>query len=295
MLASTLCSWKKSRRQAEPTQLKNIIFKRPKKNDRLPNLEKKQENIVKCYSCYDPTLHDGHERQKFTKLFQVAPKAAIFKSLSYDFTNNNSIMNRDTSETDTDDETETNSLPEPLTSIFDSSSINLTYDELINKSTKYYKEYIQSTYEHQLENLCEITKKQKLSDKWNVHRSGRITASISKMAYSTKLEAPSRTFIQTVMQYFEPVKVAATTYGTKMENAARRAYFNLMNKHHIDFQVLETGLHIDPNNLCLGASPDGISYCKCHGIGILEIKCPYKYKQGLAKWFSDSNCPIDNK
>ena len=31
----------------------------------------------------------------------------------------------------------------------------------------------------------------------------------------------------------------------------------------------------------LGASADGIINCKCCGIGTLEVRCPYCYKDGL--------------
>ena len=33
---------------------------------------------------------------------------------------------------------------------------------------------------------------------------------------------------------------------------------------------------INPEHPHLGASPDAISYCSCHGTGCVEIKCPYK-------------------
>jgi len=31
----------------------------------------------------------------------------------------------------------------------------------------------------------------------------------------------------------------------------------------------------------VGASPDDIINCKCHGKGVLEIKCPYFFKDQL--------------
>ena len=37
----------------------------------------------------------------------------------------------------------------------------------------------------------------------------------------------------------------------------------------------------------LGASPDGIGFCQCHGQGIREIKCPYTHKAGCDGFESD--------
>ena len=45
--------------------------------------------------------------------------------------------------------------------------------------------------------------------------------------------------------------------------------------------VYSTGLHINAKYPHLGGSPDGIIVCDCHGKGLLEIKCPHKYHNGL--------------
>ena len=43
------------------------------------------------------------------------------------------------------------------------------------------------------------------------------------------------------------------------------------------------------------ASPDGLVSCSCHGNGILEIKCPYKYKYCFDGWEEDNDFPLDDK
>ena len=53
---------------------------------------------------------------------------------------------------------------------------------------------------------------------------------------------------------------------------------NQKRKKHIDFQVRESGLVINPLWPSFGASPDGIISCKCCGRGTLEIKCPYSHR-----------------
>lgn len=49
----------------------------------------------------------------------------------------------------------------------------------------------------------------------------------------------------------------------------------LMKERHSDFSVKESGLWIHPDHPHIGASPDAISSCSCHGSGCVEIKCPF--------------------
>ena len=40
-------------------------------------------------------------------------------------------------------------------------------------------------------------------------------------------------------------------------------------------------------------SPDGIIVGDCHETGLLEIKCPHKYRSGLEDWQDDKDFPLD--
>ena len=54
---SKLCQWKKSRQRAEPAPLGEISFKRPKKDEVVPNVSStgyKVENLI-GFSSLDPT------------------------------------------------------------------------------------------------------------------------------------------------------------------------------------------------------------------------------------------------
>ena len=62
------------------------------------------------------------------------------------------------------------------------------------------------------------------------------------------------------------------------EAQARACYAEEMNKTHEDFSVSECGLFVYPQKPFLGASPDGIVYCKCCGSGVCKIKCPYRFR-----------------
>ena len=63
-------------------------------------------------------------------------------------------------------------------------------------------------------------------------------------------------------------------------------------KMHDSFEVKESGLVIDADIPGLGATPDGIVLCNCHGKGVMEIKFPYKCKDGLEGWQNDRDFPV---
>ena len=71
---------------------------------------------------------------------------------------------------------------------------------------------------------------------------------------------------------------AATRWGCEHEGGARKAYQIEINRFHESLTISDSGLNIDPRWPYLGASPDGIVDCKCFGMGVCEIKCPYAYK-----------------
>ena len=47
--------------------------------------------------------------------------------------------------------------------------------------------------------------------------------------------------------------------------------------------MTDSGLVINCQWPYMGASPDGIIKCKCHGKGVLEIKCPFCHKVASIK------------
>ncbi|XP_057298733.1 uncharacterized protein LOC130629513 [Hydractinia symbiolongicarpus] len=103
-----------------------------------------------------------------------------------------------------------------------------------------------------------------------LHRAGRITASVSKSAFTCDLER-TKTLVDTVMQYKDQVDVVATRYGKRMETRARDVYTEKLDQIHTNFQVKTTGLHINTDFPYLAASPDGIVQCDCHSLGLKAI------------------------
>ena len=117
---SSLCSWKKCRRQAEPTPLININFKRPKQGQLLHSTQEITDQLIP-FSYSDPRKNDASNdmKKQLEALKAIYPKAAVFTSMV-----DSSEDEDEGSETDTADESDVNCFPEPLTSLYESSATN---------------------------------------------------------------------------------------------------------------------------------------------------------------------------
>ena len=93
------------------------------------------------------------------------------------------------------------------------------------------------------------------------------------------------------MQYITVPNVKAIKYVREHEGLARTCYENLEKYRNTNFDNELTGLHIDARFPALSASPDALVNCDCHGMGVLEIKSPEKYMNGLFNWQNDKNFP----
>ena len=253
----------------------------------------------KHFSFRDPTVGpSGISKEKIKKLYDIYPEAALFTSIDthdFDGTHLTTSINSDT---DSCSENEDNEIPEPVTSLYDPACINLIPEQLAQLSSKRYEEFSRTYSQQAYDNLCGVTTMQGLSNDWMVHRAGRITASKSHSWAHTKLEKPSQSLIHTTMQYdiSRGSDNKYTRHGRVHESAARDEYtFTLHDDDHHDVTVTETGLHVNAIRPFLGASPDGIVSCSCHGKRLLEIKCPYKYQNGFNGCFEDKDFPLTSQ
>ena len=114
------------------------------------------------------------QEEKILNLKKIAPDAAFFTSIHLD----NSAENIDiSSQTDTTDENDVTCLPEPLTSLFDSTAVNLGNDDLTSLHKDIYSQYHQKYRQKSYNNLTKVTILQSFNYNWKLHRGGRITAS----------------------------------------------------------------------------------------------------------------------
>ena len=282
---SKLCQWNVSRRKADPVPLQQMSFKRPRKGD-LPEVLDPFED-PEPFSFKDPLLNNVSEKRKrkIAELRSIVPKAAVFTSIS------KFVPEKiDNSDTDTADEDETNSLPEPLTSLYDPLAINWSEEDIKTMGKKIYERYIRSHRPYQFENLCNVTRTQSLNPNWKLHRAEKIAASQALNAYRCDISNLSITFINTIMQYITVPNVKAVKYGREHKGLARTCYENLQKCRHTNFKIQLTGLHNDARFPALRASSD--ASCDCHGMEVLEIKCPEKYMNGLFNWQKDKKFPV---
>ena len=117
------------------------------------------------------------------------------------------------------------------------------------------------------ENILEIerlTQKQNESDCWHKARYAHVTASrchevMTRMKTLEKDETQNSDNIVKQFLYPRNVSTKAMEMGRKWEK-------------HVNLNVTSSGMFVS-NNAILGASPDGLISCNCHGKGVLEIKC----------------------
>lgn len=98
------------------------------------------------------------------------------------------------------------------------------------------------------------------------------------------IENPSKSLLTMISN---PAKCTfeniATKWGKTNEKKAIRIVFKNIRQSHTTLECFESGFIIRPHEPHLGASPDAILSCDCHGKFPLEIKCPYsiKYSKNL--------------
>jgi len=127
------------------------------------------------------------------------------------------------------------------------------------------------------------TQAQSESDKWNIERKLRITASVMKEVCHRKPSTSCDAFIQKKL-VSRPINTPAIRYGQQNETIAVRSYVNHQNKRGINIQVNSCGLYIDPSVPWLAASPDAIVLDPTQqqqNKGCLEVKCPFSCEKVL--------------
>ncbi|XP_028415046.1 uncharacterized protein LOC114538132 [Dendronephthya gigantea] len=165
---------------------------------------------------------------------------------------------------------------EPLTQLYSAEFNSMGYQELLAKSIDIFQKMNISFQQAKL--IEEVTKSQSKSSLWFQMRAGRITASKFHQACHTDPASPSLSLVKEVC-YGLSFTSKATTWGCTHENEAVGQYKQIMEQQHKDFTLKESGFVINIDFPHLGASPDRISCCSCHGAGCVEVKCPYCLKK----------------
>ena len=129
------------------------------------------------------------------------------------------------------------------------------------------------------------TKGQADNDFWINLRKGRLTASkdhdiCTKMHSSIKctgaIKPKTTPIVQKIMHLDNDIShMPAVKWGRDHESLGVKAFFIKEERNHDDLKVQKCGLFVDAKKPYIAASPDGLVTCKCHGLAVLEVKCPY--------------------
>ena len=168
-------------------------------------------------------------------------------------------------------------IPDPLTNLFDPNLLNSTLSELQN--IIHSNSFSIKVTPDQVKIVEEETRGQSKKDLWFKLRAGRLTASRMKAVCHSSIESPSCSLLKGICQSNPiPLQNDAIEWGKMKEKRARSEYLRFMQTRHENFCVKECGLVLHESYPYFGASPDGFVSCDCCGKGVLEIKCPYKFR-----------------
>ena len=200
---------------------------------------------------------------------------------------------RDDSSTDEGSEGETE-LPDPLTSLFDHTIKKDDNKVVMDNAHKVFLELSKEYSQVQFDMLEERTRRQRDTTLWAEHRVGRITSTTAHRVLHQCQESTRLNILNDIMQYGSTVKTTAMRWGMEKEVEAVRNYTTEQTKTHTDFKYTPAGIFVRSKYPHLSASPDGLVQCTCCGKGTLEVKCPYKYKDGLPSSNSDTRFCLDS-
>lgn len=237
----------------------------------LQNLTKRNRTQVINTASFSssPPLPDHTELEK---LKQACPNAVFFDL----------VPKLDPEETDSASEDEDEiDLPPPLTSLYCEECTKLDLKHLNEKCDAMLSELHGQYTEKQRENVELMTRNQSVCPLWFQHRHGRITASKAHSVVHRRDTTSPENLIKTIMGYSNKdiSNKKEVKWGLDNEHTAREEYIKLKQRAgHNNFKCRLSGLVIDSDRPYLGATADGIASCECCSAHVVEIKCPYKYR-----------------
>lgn len=173
-----------------------------------------------------------------------------------------------------------------LSNLFKRLFLTFPYKYLIIIAEKVYNSLFDKNDEFYID-VEKRTQCQTNSNLWHLMRCGRVTASIFKKCCNANIENPPKSLLkQIVFPHQSNVSCVYTNWGKNHEDKAVKILFEKIKHDHINLKKRQCGLIINKEFPFLGASPDALFDCNCHGSYPVEIKCPYtlrfsKYSEDL--------------
>lgn len=126
------------------------------------------------------------------------------------------------------------------------------------------------------ETISRIASLSQGSGEWYKHRQGRLTGSMMGRVWGFRMSnEQNNSLVRDVLNQNQTTwRGPSISYGIDFEPVARTLYLvEKQKEQHKKLTIRATGLVIDHTMPILGASPDGLVTCACHGNSIIEIKC----------------------
>ncbi|XP_064487680.1 uncharacterized protein LOC135399876 [Ornithodoros turicata] len=176
-----------------------------------------------------------------------------------------------------------------LRRLYDPSTSSLTtYSEVLEHCDNIFKTL--TINDKAIRTIEKMTRNQAKSAHWFTFRMGRVTASSLYDVCHTQLGYPSMSLIKKICSsQSDKVSTPALKHGREKEAVALAKYKKLAHELHNEVQFEVAGLFISEDYLFLGATPDLLVRCTCCGSGVVEVKCPWKVRDGhLSDLLNDS-------
>ncbi|XP_055526917.1 uncharacterized protein LOC129719548 [Wyeomyia smithii] len=129
---------------------------------------------------------------------------------------------------------------------------------------------------------------------WNVFRSGRVTASNTKDVCSTQISRPSVSLFERICYPNETTfSTPATMYGKKNKEKAIDQLYRAVQHLYQNLRNSKSVLIIYDKYPFIGASPDAIFSCDCHGsitVGAHSIENCQIPRYVIFEWFLEVKC-----
>ena len=142
----------------------------------------------------------------------------------------------------------------------------------------------------QIEAVKKATWAQSNSRLWALFRAGRVTASTFRTVCHTDPSQLAASCIKGICYLDRHLTTQAMRWGIKHEKYARAACVTSMTAEHVNFSVRDSGFVIHREYPEIAASPDGVTWCDCHGEGSLEVKCPYILRDDINTASEGATC-----
>ena len=169
-------------------------------------------------------------------------------------------------------------LPSPLTELYSEEYRSMSSTSVSKRAIEIFRSL--SLSQKDCNNIERSTQLQRESEDWHKQRQGRLTASIFHDVLVKKNGTSCESLVKKCVVKTDISHIPAIKWGIDHENEGRIEYIHQLEHVHQQFVVSCAGLIIHPSFPHLGASPDGFTECACCGKGLVEIKCPFSYKNG---------------